>query len=117
MALIDDFKTRFPTFTAATVDATFPQIETVWPCYFGGAYESDCNKEIILNLLAHLFVDETNSGTASVKSVDSKSVGSVSVSYSASTSSGGEGYDFFKTTKYGKRFWMMTRSNMGAFFV
>lgn len=117
MALIDDFKTRFPVFTPATVDATFPLIEVTWPCYFGGSYESACNKEIILNLLAHLFVDETNAGTSSIKSVDSKSVGSVSVSYSASTATGGEGYDFFKSTKYGQRFWMMTRSNVGAYFV
>jgi len=117
MSLLTDFKTRFTELDATQADAIVPTLESVWPCYYGGSYEVACDKEAILNLVAHLFVDETTSGIGSLKSVDSKSVGSVSVSYSASTTSGGEGYDFFKTTKYGKRFWMLTQKNIGAKFV
>lgn len=117
MALIDDFKTRFPEFNSIEVDTYFPLIENTWDCYYGGSYTNECDQEAILNLLAHLFVDETTSGTESNKVIQSKSVGSVSVSYANNTYSGGERYDFFSSTKYGKRFLMLTQKNKGAYFV
>ena len=117
MSLLTDFKTRFPELTNTQTDLVIPTLEQVWPCYYGGDYSLVCDREVILNLVAHLFVDETSAGSGSLKSVSSKSVGSVSVSYANATYSGGEGYDFFKTTKYGKRYLMLTQQNSGAVFV
>jgi len=116
MALIDDFKSRFPEFDTAVVDASFPLIADLWDCYYGGDYTQDCDKETILNLLAHLFLSETSTSSASIKGVASKAVGSVSVSYVASSVSNSN-TDFFNTSKYGQRFLMLTRKNMGGYFV
>ena len=117
MTLLADFKLRVPELDNAQTDTVIPRLEPVWSCYYGGLYELECEKEVILNLLAHLFVDETSASSSNLKSVASKSVGSVSVSYTTASYSGGEGYDFFATTKYGKRFLMLTRSSMGGVFV
>lgn len=116
MALVDDFKERFPEFKSSVVDQYIPVLESVYPCYFGGNYKDPCDKEAILNLLAHLMIGEINTKTQSAKSVNSKSVGSVSVSYSASTD-GRAGGEFFRATKYGQRFLMLTQHNVGALFV
>jgi hypothetical protein len=115
--MIDDFKARFPEIATATVDQWFPVVEPIWPCYYGRAYSAPCDKEAILNLIAHLIIVQSTAGTAAAKSVDSKSVGSVSVSYSGSTQTGGPLYDFFRTTKYGLMFLQVTASSRGAFFV
>lgn len=117
MSLLTDFITRFPELSNDNTATVVERLDKVWPCYYGGNYESNCDREIILNLVAHLFVDETNPGTGSLKSVNSKSVGSVSVGYSSDTFSGGQLYDTFRTTKYGKRFLMLTAKNAGARFV
>jgi len=112
MSLIDDFKTRFPDWDTTQVDTYVPILEPVWPSYYGRKY--DDNKEAVLNLVAHLIVMETSSGSAMAKNVESKSVGSVSVSYSAATQTGGELYDFFRATKYGVRFLRLTASHYGG---
>lgn len=126
MALIDDFKARFPTFNTTTVDSIFPLLEPEYPCYFDRTYgDNDCDDAAILMLLAHLFVVETSAtytGTggnaAAIRSEQSKSVGSVSVSYDAITQSGGGLYDFFRTTSYGQRFLrMIAKYRGGAVFV
>ena len=49
--------------------------------------------------------------------VQSKSVGSVSVSYAAPTQSGGATWDFFRGTPYGQLYWSMLQGRRGAFFV
>ena len=116
MSLTDDFKARFPEFATATVDTYLPILEPVWPCYFNRTYE-DCTKEAVLNLVAHLLVMETGSGSASIKDVQSKSVGSVSVSYATATQSGGQMYDMFNATKYGQRFMLLARSRYGGIAV
>lgn len=116
MSLIADFKTRFTEFDDAVVDQYIPILEPVWPCYYGGAY-TGCGVEIILNLIAHLLVIETSAGSANVKSIDSKSVGSVSLTYSGGYASTSENDAWFKSTKYGSRYLMLTSSNIGAFFV
>ena len=116
MALIDDFKTRFPNFDTTTVDEVLPTLENVWPCYYGGSYNLECDKEIILNLLAHLFISETASSNESIKGVASKSVGSVSTSYVANSQQNSN-TDFFNTTKYGQRYIMLTSKNAGGVFV
>ena len=116
MALIDDFKTRFTEFDTVTVDLIFPSIEPIWPCYFCGDINNACDKEAILNLLAHLFVGEEDTGAEGPRTEASSSVGSVSSSYEQTTSTG-QSSDFFRTTKYGQRFLQITSSRMGARFL
>lgn len=119
MALIDDFKLRFPEFTTSVVDTKFPLLEPEWPCYYGRPYgEGDaCDDAAILMLLGHLFTMETAASAQPSRSQQSKSVGSVSVSYDAPTQSGGAMYDFFSSTKYGQRFLRLTAKHKGGFFV
>ena len=115
MALIDDFKTRFPEFVSADVDAAWPGLEASWPCLYGGSYDvSDCDDEIILNLIAHLFSVGQDSGPATIAA--SESVGSVSVTnYINQSMSNRE--SFFSSTKYGQQFTLMTQFRQGASFV
>jgi len=82
MAVSDDFKSRFPEFDAVTVDQYIPILEPVWPSYWGGDYAAPSGQEIVLNLIAHLITAEISAGSENVKTALSKSVGSVSVSYS-----------------------------------
>lgn len=113
MALIDDFKSRFPEFDTAVVDQYLPILDPVWPCYYGGDYDLACDREIILNLLAHLLVGESADSSSANRTVASKTVGSVSVSY-AGLDSQSATTDFFATTKYGQRYLMLTARNAGA---
>ena len=117
MALIDDFKTRFPEFDTSAVDAAWAGLEASWPCLYGGQYDvSDCDDEIILNLIAHLFVigQRTNSAPSLLSA--SKSVGSVSVSnYINQSMTNREA--FFSSSKYGQQFTMMTQFRQGTTFV
>lgn len=113
MALIDDFKARFPEFADATVDIYLPILADVWPAYYGREYDNT-TKEIVLNLIAHLLVMETSSKPTARQTVASKSVGSVSTSYIAPTQSGGATFDLFNGTKYGQRFLMLIGSRYGG---
>lgn len=115
MALVDDIKARFPEFDAAVVDQYVPTLAPVWPCYYGGDYDQPCDREIILNLVAHLLTGEQAASQSASRSAQSKSVGSVSVSYGTAESN--RTADFFLTTKYGQRFMMLTQSNIGGAFV
>jgi hypothetical protein len=115
MALIDDFKSRFPEFDSGDVDQYFPVLQPMWPCYYGGNIDDACDREIIFNLIAHLMVGEISDSQSASRAVGSKSVGSVSVSYQGGdTSPRG---DYFNTTKYGARFLQLTQKNTGARFV
>lgn len=116
MALIDDFKARFPEFDETQVDTYLPILEPVWPAYYAVEYDptNARNKEAILNLIAHLFVYEVRTSAAASKEVASKTVGSVSTSYVQSAHSSGQLYDTFSTTKYGQRFLLLIRSNYGG---
>jgi hypothetical protein len=116
MALIDDFKARFPEFDDAVVDQYLPILEPLWPCYYGGDYTVACDKEAILNLIAHLTLLEVQASSSSPQSVASQSVGDVSQSFVAKDSSGFDN-DFFASTKYGARFLYLTASNIGGVFV
>jgi hypothetical protein len=117
MALIDDFKTRFPEFDAITVDQYVPILEPLWSCYWGGSYDEPCGKEIVLNLIAHLIVGETTAGTENIKSTQSKSVGSVSVSYSEGFAATSERIGWLNATRYGARYLMLTSRSAGGVFV
>lgn len=116
MALIDDFKARFPEFDTADADTYIPILEPLWPCYYGGSYEG-CDVEIILNLLAHLLVSELSTSIETIKDVASQSVGSVSVSYATASTSTNERSDWLRSTKYGQRYLMLTRTRAGGVFV
>lgn len=116
MALLDDFKARFREFDEATVDQLVPVLDGVWPSYYGDEYDAD-SKEIILNLVAHLLVVETSEGSDPLKGVVSQSVGSVSLSFDQGAQSSGHMSDFFASTKYGKRFLMLTQFRHGGAFV
>ncbi len=115
MALIDDLKARFPEFDTAVVDQYLPILEDVWPCYYGQAYTA-CNKEIILNLVAHLVVIESAQNASPVKEESSRSVGSVSVSFESRASANNLS-DFFGSTKYGQKYLLLTSTRRRAFFV
>lgn len=118
MALIDDFKARFPDFATATVDTYLPIVEPVYPAYYTLEYTANAaTKEATLNLLAHLIVLESNDTASSVKGIQSKSVGSISVSHEAISHAGGEMFDFYNTTKYGQRFWQLTSRRYGGIAV
>ena len=116
MALIDDFKTRFPQLDTAAIDVLWASLEASWPCYYGFEYGSNaCTDEAILNLIAHLFVVEQESQTSSgsQKDISSQSVGSVSVTYSGG-SVDSSSIQFFNTTIYGQKFLMLIKNRMGA---
>jgi hypothetical protein len=117
MALIDDFKTRFPEFTASDVDTAWSSLEAVWPCMYGGTYgSSDCDDQAILLLIAHLFYLSTVSTSQPAMSAVSQSVGSVSVT-NMIDQTGGDRKSFFNSTAYGQQFMLITSKRHGAFFV
>ena len=113
MALIDDFKARFPEFDTGVVDQYLPILEGVWPCYFNKPY-TGCNQEAILNLVAHLLTTEVQTSKASGQVVASKSVGSVSTSYVQAAGSTSGMYSMFGSTKYGQRFLQLIAHMGGA---
>jgi len=115
MAMLDDFKARFPNIDSTLADTLVPVYELEYSCYYGGDYTNDCDKNAILLLVAHLVVsDPSYKGNDSPNRLQSsKSVGSVSTSYAA----GGSASDmsnWLNTTAYGQRFLMITASNIGV---
>lgn len=120
MALLDDFKARFPEIDPALADILVPIYESVYHCYYGGNYSDACDKEAILLIMAHLVVTDpsyTGSGSAAPsKDVASKAVGSVSVSYTAG-STGSDLKSWLNSTRYGQLFLMVTSTNMGPQFL
>lgn len=109
MSIQTDFEDRFPTIT--WVEA----VASTWTAYTCLAY-NDKNKEAILNLIAHLLTLDALPGTGSARTAESKSVGSVSVSYGTSTTTS-QWASFFNTTRYGQTYWLLTGRQVGARFV
>lgn len=116
MARIDDFKARFPNFDTAVVDSLFPVIEPQTEFYYGGDYDNNRDKEIMMQLWAHLITIENRDDDGAFKSVASKAVGSVNVSYESSQVETGR-FNFFHTTRYGQQFLYLINTNQGAKFV
>ncbi len=114
MAILDDFKARFPEFDTTQVDTFLPTQIEVYPYYWGGEYTGR-GVEIVLNLLAHLLVQATSDGTGALQAASSKSVGSVSVGYNLQTRS--ERELWFRSTQYGMRFLFLTMYDRGGCFV
>lgn len=117
MALLDDFKARFPNIDSALADMLVPVYEDEYPCYYGGSYENECDKKAILYLIAFFVTtDPSYTGDDSPdKSISSQTVGSVSVSFS-SGSSDSDWEDWLKSNKYGQRYLMLTSKNIGPTF-
>lgn len=95
--LLDDFKARFPEFEASKVDAVFSVLESSYNLYYGETYSAD-NADVILQLLAHLFVNET---------MMNKTMGGVVEEVDDEMA-------FFKTTKYGQRFMLLIKHHHGG---
>jgi len=117
MALLEDFKTRFPEFDISTADQYVPKLEPSLGCYWGGSYDTACGLEIVLNLLAHLITIETNGLAESVKGQSSRSVDGVSESFFEGMSNASQRGAWFDNTKYGQRFLFLTRRRQGGVFV
>ena len=117
MARIDDFKARFPKFDVAVVDSLFPIVEPLAVNYYGGDYDdSPLEREIFMQLYAHMITLENSEGSGSVRNVSSKAVGSVNISYEASQADMGR-LGWFNTTRYGQQFIFLTSTHHGAIFV
>lgn len=117
MEILDDFKARFPNIDSALADQLVPIYESEYPCYYGGSYDNECDKNAILLLIAHMVVtDPSYSGDESPsRTVASQAVGSVSVSFAAG-STGSDWTSWLNSTSYGQRFLMITSKNIGPSF-
>jgi len=115
VALIDDFKSRFPEFETSVVDQYFPTLESIWPCYYALPYDG-CNQEIILNLIAHLLVIQSSAGSAPVKEESGKTIGSISLNFESRSEKSGLS-DFFGSTKYGQMYMHLTSTRRRVYFV
>lgn len=124
MALIDDFKTRFPNIPAASVDTYLPLYtnNNTYRCYYDFDYGVDtCDNEIILTLLAHLLtldlndINSSNNGSPT-QTVASRAVGNVSESYVDYPIDSTKD-EFFMTTRYGRLYLQLIKKNLGGVFV
>ncbi len=112
------FKARFPSpeFKEDDVDAKLPALINIIECYYGGDFNDNCDKEIILELLAHLLVGELNPSSDSQESTGSVSVGDVSIG-NALRPLNSQNISFFNSTKYGQRYLQLISFHSGAKFV
>ncbi|MBE0469589.1 MAG: DUF4054 domain-containing protein [Methyloprofundus sp.] len=117
MTILDDFIARFPEFPEEQAAQYVPILENVWQCYYAGSYVNACEHEIILNLIAHMMTTEISAGSANAGVIQSKSVGSVSVSYAAGYAATSERNAWLASTKYGLRYLLLTRARQGGVFV
>ena len=109
MTIQTDFEARFPSITWVE------SIASTWTAYTCLEY-GDKTKEAILNLIAHLLTLALLPGAGSARTAESKSVGSVSVSYGSSTSTS-QWASFYNSTRYGQTYWLLTGRQVGARFV
>lgn len=116
MALIDDFKARFPEFDETEVDNRLPFLEAEYSCFYNFPYE-DCHKTAILYLLAHMMVGDISTSQSASQLQASRSVGNVSVSFQ-SLASASDRSAWLTATKYGQRFLLLSnRRGVKAIFV
>lgn len=119
MAILDDFKLRFPEFEAkgVDVDGLLPPIIEIVSCLNGWDYTTKCGKEVILNLLAHLLVIASSPDYTPIGTVSGVSVGDVSITNSVTTALASRSGEFFNTTKYGRMYLQLISCNIGGVFV
>tara|TARA_R100000655_G_scaffold15789_3_gene34806 strand:+ start:10598 stop:10960 length:363 start_codon:yes stop_codon:yes gene_type:complete len=120
MSLLDDFKVRFQNdskLDLVAIENDWASLDPIWNCYYCFNYGQDsCTDEAIFNLIAHLWLAESSSKTSPIKPTQSKSVGSVSVTYNASDDASNNTL-FYNTTIYGQRFLRLSMKNRGGYFV
>ena len=120
MSLLDDFKERFKNDSKLDLDAIeadWGSLDPEWYCYYCFEYgQNACTDEAIFNLIAHLWLLESASKTSPVKDAQSKSVGSVSISYAAIDGMSANDA-FYSTSIYGQRFLRLSMKNRGGYFV
>lgn len=120
MSLLDDFKARFANdekLDLVAIENDWASLDPIWHCYYCFEYGQDaCTDEAIYNLIAHLWLAESSSKTSPIKSTQSKSVGSVSVSYTPSNDNSNNTL-FYSTSIYGQRFLRLSMKNRGGYFV
>jgi hypothetical protein len=118
MTISADFKARFPEFDPDLVDELLPAIEAVYSCYYGGKYEG-CDKEVILLLMAHLFVEASTPSTTGAREVAGHTVGNVSETFAGASAGAANNrlWAYFGGTKYGRMYMMLINKNSGAYFV
>ena len=109
-----DFAARFPEISGTDQALYLPAVEEAWPAYYGLPYSAD-TKECILNLCAHLLTIDARADAAASNAEQSKSVGSVSVSYGG-TMTRSERANFYASTKYGQRFLILSGQRAGGVF-
>ena len=117
MAIIDDFKTRFPEFQTSDVDTYLPALINVYKFYYDRNYECARHIEIILQLLAHLLVDTLNGSTTPMREEQQKTVGNVSATYNGSVPHKSASRLWFSATKYGMHYIALTAHDHGGLFV
>lgn len=115
MTIQCDFFARFPELNTPTVSSLMPSLLEAWPAYCGFTYDAN-NKEMILNLIAHLAIVDTSTGTGASGAVQIRSVGSVSVSYATPANTSNLKV-FFGSTKYGQRYLLLKSFKGGGRFV
>lgn len=118
----EDIIKRFPEIDFDVDGEKFKAVLVQAGCIYGGTYNSSqCVNEILLNLVAHLYlieIDPQLKSSLTQSSIASKSVGSVSVTYSTgSTIYSGLDESFYEKTPYGRMFLFLTSKKQGAFFV
>ncbi|MFX4154239.1 DUF4054 domain-containing protein [Aliarcobacter butzleri] len=117
MAMIDDFKAKFPMISTATVDTYFPLFEDNYKCYYGADYGvNTCDNEAILYLLAHLITVTNQSaltGSGPVLAIASESVDGVSTSYFMGNGNTNLNDSFFLSTIYGQIYLQLISKNYG----
>ena len=117
MAMIDDFKTKFPMIPTEKVNEYFPMFETTYKCYYGAEYGSNaCDDEAILYLIAHLItisIQSSLNGASPTFSVASESVDGVSTSYFMGNGNTSLNDSFFLSTIYGQIYLQLISKNYG----
>lgn len=121
MAMIDDFKEKFPMIPTTTVDLYFPLFETNYKCYYGAEYGNNtCDNEAILYLIAHLITtteQSTLTKAAPNFAVASDSVDGVTTSFFMGNATVSLNEGFYLSTVYGQIYLQLISKNIGAYFV
>lgn len=111
MTIASDFAARFPGFDTVTRDTYLPIVEPIYQNYYCVDY-TDESQEAILNLLAHLMLVESNTGTGPLRVKSSQSAGSVSASFAEGDTNARA--LFYSTTRYGQTFWHLIMQEAGG---
>jgi hypothetical protein len=128
MSLQSDFEAKFPSLTPLNQEIFDSAVDT-YPCIYGAVYCETgctqvqlCDNQIILYLVAHLYVIDLRAesagsgGSSPINNVASKSVGDESISFQYGADMSNNAL-FFSTTRYGQRYLILTQKNLGAVFV